>query len=151
MDLTLSNIIKPIDWTAKNKRVGIEHQKHFWFGKTGDWGRLRLLRRKSNIFLILEDLKGQTIVCRTSGVAGLIGSKRQKRNPQALEYIFPSLYPYLKIYGIRRFNIILNTRMNGCMYMLLRELEKFKLSVVKCSVRRRVAYNGCRGRKKRRT
>jgi ribosomal protein S11 len=150
MDLTLRTIIQPIDWNSKTRRAGIARKAHFLLGKKKDTGYLRLLRRKSNIFLILEDLKHKTIICRTSGVAGITGSKRPKRTPQALEHIFPSIYPYIKVYGIKKVNIILNTRMNGCIYMLLRELEKYKLVVISCVVQRRVAFNGCRGRKIRR-
>jgi ribosomal protein S11 len=113
-------------------------------------GVIRLLRRKTNIFVILEDLKGKLIVCRTSGTAGIVGSKRRKRTPQAIESIFNVLYPYLKVYTIKLVKLIINTRVNSCYFTLLRLLANYRIRVGRVSVHRKVAFNGCKGRKIRR-
>lgn len=145
MDLTVKdNNIKPIIKKAIIKK------NHFFLGKMGTTGVLRILRRKTNIFVIFEDLKKQTIICKTSGAAGIVGSKRRKRIPQAIETIFSVLYPYLKIYSIKLVRIILNSRMNACFYIFLRLLEYYNIRVGQCSVHRKIAFNGCKGRKPRR-
>lgn len=123
---------------------------HFSFGDSNNMGCIRILRRRSNIFMIFEDLNCKTIICHTSGSSGIIGLKRRKREPQAVENIFKMIYPYLKAYNIKFVMIILNTRLNGCYYTLLRELEFYGIIVRKCTIQRRVAFNGCRGRKLRR-
>lgn len=145
MDLT----IKTNDIKSVPKKVIIK-KKHFFLGKFRSTAVLRILRRKTNIFVILEDLRSQTIICKTSGTAGIVGSKRKKRSPQVIENIFNVLYPYLKVYTIKLVRIILNTRLNACFYILLRLLESYKIRVGQCSVRRKVAFNGCKGRKVRR-
>lgn len=132
----------------QNKKIIIK-KSHFFFGKD-KIGVIRLLKRPSNTFIIFEDLKGQTIICKTAGAAGIIGSKRKKKNPQAVEIIFKSLYSYLKIYLIKGIHLVLNSRMNSSYYVLLRCLATYNFKIVKCSVKRRVAFNGCKGPKIRR-
>lgn len=111
---------------------------------------IRVLRRRSNIFVILEDLQGKTIICKSSGSAGIVGTKRRKRVPQVIENIFKVIYPYIKLYSITRLRIVLNTRFNACFYILLRSLEFYGIKVDGCRIYRRIAFNGCKGRKIRR-
>lgn len=145
MDLT----IRSFDDKILVKKL-VTKKLHFSFGDSNNMGCIRILRRRSNIFMIFEDLNCKTIICHTSGSSGIIGLKRRKREPQAVENIFKMIYPYLKAYNIKFVMIILNTRLNGCYYTLLRELEFYGIIVRKCTIQRRVAFNGCRGRKLRR-
>lgn len=61
---------------------------------------LYLRKTFSNIFVTLTDLRHRTIVCKTSGSSGIIGSKRRKRVPYALESIVKALVIYFKLYSI---------------------------------------------------
>lgn len=128
----------------------IVKKKHFFFGKKKQIGVIRILKRPTNIFIIFEDLRNKTIICKTSGSSGIIGSKRKKKSPQAVEIIFQSLYPYIKIYNIKKVRIVLNSRLNACFYVLLRCLEFYGIEIVQCSVKRSIAFNGCKGPKVRR-
>lgn len=146
MDLIKHNIND-----KKIVRSNLYAKIHFFLGDDDDTCCIRILRRKTNIFLIVEDLNSKLITYITSGSAGIVGSKRRKREPFAMESIFKVLYPYLKIYDIQKVKIILNTRLNGCFYILMRELEHYGIVINSCIIQRRVAFNGCRGKKKRRT
>ena len=145
MDLTLIKEDRKVEIKKLSSR-----KKHFNLGKRRNLGVIRILRRKTNIFIIFEDLDSKTIICRTSGSAGIIGSKRIKRVPQAVENIFKVLYPHLKLYRVKKVRIILNTRLNACFYIFLRLLETYGIRVRQCCVRRKIAFNGCKGRKVRR-
>lgn len=145
MDLT----IKHSGLKAVSKKI-IIRKRHFSLGKYRSTGVIRVLRRKTNIFVLLEDLNCKLIVCRSAGTAGIIGSKRRKRTPQAIENIFNVLYPYLKVYNIELVKIIINTRINACYYTLLRLLANYGIRIGRICVQRKVAFNGCKGRKLRR-
>jgi len=83
----------------------------FYFGlKSLKKGRLYLRKSFSNIFLTFTDLKNKVVICKTSGNSGIIGSKRRKRIPMALESIFKSLYKVLQLYQIKCVEIILKMR-----------------------------------------
>jgi ribosomal protein S11 len=145
MDLTIKNSgLKVVS------KKTIIRKKHFSLGAYNSSGVIRILRRKTNIFVILEDLNSKLIVCRSSGTAGIIGSKRRKRTPQALESIYNVLYPYLKVYDIRLVKLIINTRINSCYFTMLRLLAGSGIQVGRICVHRKVAFNGCKGRKLRR-
>lgn len=128
----------------------IVKKAHFMLGITNNVGVIRMLKRKSNTFIILEDLNNKTIICKTAGSAGILGSKRKKKTSQATEIIFNALYPYIKIYKIEKVRIILNSRLNSCFYILLRCLEFYSINIIECCVERRIAFNGCKGSKLRR-
>lgn len=145
MDLTL---IKE-DVKINNKKLS-EKKKHFFFGKYKNIGIMRVLKRRSNIFVIFEDLKHKMVICKTSGSAGIVGTKRLKKTPQTIENIFNVIYPYLKLYNIKFINILLNTRVNACFYLLVRLLEDNFINIKEIRVQRKIAYNGCKGRKLRR-
>lgn len=57
---------------------------------------------------------------------------------------------YFKLYEIKNVRIILKMRLNRFFYFLTRELVFHGLKVIKVYFRRRVAFNGVRGRKLRR-
>lgn len=90
------------------------------------------------------------IVCKTSGSSGIIGSKRRKRVPYAIENIVKELNTYFKLYNITNVYLILKMRVNRFFYFLTRELAFYGVTVLKFHVRRATAFNGVRGRKLRR-
>jgi len=145
MDLTL-----PISNSLPILKRSIVKKAHFIFTKRRRMGCLRLFRTRSNIYMLFQDIRGKNIITVTSGAAGITGNKRKKRVPQAVENIFKMVYPYMRVYRIKRVNIILNTRFNACYYTLLRCLDQHNLRVYKCSMHRRVAFNGCKSKRPRR-
>jgi len=137
---------------AKEKIKKIKKIKNkFFFGfKSLKKGRLYLRKSFSNIFLTFTDLKNKVVVCKTSGNSGIIGSKRRKRIPMALESICKSLYKVLQLYQIKSVEIILKMRKRSFFKTLLKTLSYYNIIVVGFSFRRTLALNGVKGRKLRR-
>lgn len=144
MDLTL----KKTDKKIFNPTI-VKHRR-FWFGKYARACRIRLLKRRTNIYLLFQDCKDRLITCKSSGSSGIIGNKRRKKASQTVEIVFQHLYPYLKAYSIKVVHLIINTRISSHYYALLRSFQKFGLRIFKFTVCRRIAFNGCRLREKKR-
>jgi len=125
-------------------------QTHFYLGKKQDTARLYLRKTFSNIFCTLTDIRHRPIICKTSGNSGIIGSKRRKRVPYALESIVKELNPYFKLYSIKSLFLIIKMRINKYYHALTRELVFYGIGIKRVKVRRALAFNGVRGRKLRR-
>lgn len=98
----------------------------------------------SNIFITLTDVNLNVIVCKTSTISGIIGNKRRKVAPQAIEYIISSL----KYFFVKNIFICLNLRSNirKYLYTLVRELNLNNINIkgfFRFCLR---AHNGVRGR-----
>lgn len=114
-------------------------------------GRLHLRAKFANVVLTLTDLDNKVIICKTAGSSGVIGTKRQKRVPQVIEPMVKHLLPYIKLYKINNFQIVMKMKIRGHFYVLVKELEFHNLNITGVIMRRRIAFNGVRGRKLRRT
>lgn len=112
--------------------------------------KIYLRRSYTNVFITLTDLEDKVIVCKTSGMAGITGSKRRKNIPQAIENIVKVLHPYLKLYKIRNVTIVLKMRANVFFHYLQKELVYYNINILGYCMRRAVAFNGVKGRKLRR-
>lgn len=130
----------------------LKQKKHFFFGinKTYNVARIFLKRSYTNIFVTLADLNNKVIICKTSGSSGITGSKRRKKAPQAVETILASLQPFLKLYKITKVELILKMRITQIFHLLVKELSYYSIEVLGFFFRRRIAFNGVRGRKLRR-
>lgn len=128
----------------------LKKQSHFYLGRNGNTARIYLRRTFSNIFITLTDWHHRTIVCKTSGNSGVIGSKRRKKAPYAIENIIKELNVFFKLYKITEVYIILKMRINTFFYFLTKELAFYGINVKHFHVRRPIAFNGTRGRKLRR-
>ena len=113
-------------------------------------GRIKLYKKHSNIFIIFQDNKDRILITKTAGSSGLKGNKKKKKNIQAVETIFSHVYPYMRAYNIGTLHVIINTTARKYYFALLRVIRKFGLQVHRYTLRRRIAYNGCRAREKRR-
>jgi len=122
----------------------------FYFGKDNDTGYLYLKRSASNTFLTLTDLHHKVIVCKTSGSSNIIGSKRKKKSPYAIESIVAEMNKFFQLYKITKIRLILKMRINSFFYFLNKELTFYGLKIIQFRVKRPVAFNGVRGRKLRR-
>jgi ribosomal protein S11 len=98
----------------------------------------------------LTDLDSQTIICKTSGCSGVKSSRRAKRSPYAIENIVREINIYLKLYQITNVFLISRMRINSFFRFLSKELEYHGINIDLLRVRRRIAFNGTRGRKLRR-
>jgi hypothetical protein len=145
MDLTLPRIEPKEVFRRKIIKKSI-----FNFGKTKEIARLRLLRRRSNIFLLLEDLKKKLVVFKTAGLIDIGRAKRRKRDPQIIPLLFKAIYAHIRLYKIKKLVIILNTRFSSCYYMLFRVVEQYNLKVIKIYIQKRIPFNRSRGQKVRR-
>lgn len=135
-----------------NKKVSIiKLKKKNNFVLPNYTGRIFLRATYSNVILTLTDLENKVIICRTSGSSGILGSKRKKCVPQVVEVIFKAILPYIRLYDLKNIEIVLKMRIKSYFYILLKELEHNSLSVCGYIIRRRVAFNGVRKRKLRRT
>jgi len=128
----------------------LKRQQHFYLGKLDNTARIYLRKTFSNIFVTLTDLHHRTIVCKTSGNSGIMGSKRRKKVPYAIENIVKELNQFLKLYKITRIFLVLKMRINKFFYFLTRELAFYGISIINFRIRRPVAFNGVRSRKLRR-
>lgn len=100
--------------------------------------------------MIFQDNKDRILITKTAGSSWLRGNKKKKKNIQAVETIFSHIYPYMKAYNIGTLHIIINTIARKYYFALLRVIYKFGLQVHRYTIRRKIAYNGCRSREKRR-
>jgi len=130
--------------------VFLIRKEHFNFGETNTVGLLYLKRSFSNVFLTLTDLDNKVILCLTAGSSGITGSKRKKKVPQALETIVSQMSEFLKLYELTQVRIVLKMKMRAFFYTLVRELEFYGFEILGVKIRRRIAFNGVRGRKLRR-
>jgi len=88
--------------------------------------------------------------CVTSGSSGIIGNKRKKKAPTALESIVRNCLPVFERYRIKKVKLVLKTRISILYYTLLKELKFHGISIYGVVVRRKIAFNGTRKRKLRR-
>jgi ribosomal protein S11 len=105
----------------------------------------------SNIFITLTDISDKVIICCTSGSSGLKGSKHRKKAPQAVETIMKKIYPFLSLHRIKLIEVIVKSRINSSIYILVKELLYYGLTIVSFKERKTLAHNGTRPRKLRRT
>lgn len=128
----------------------LKSNRIFYFSKKGGLAYVHLSKSHSNIFVTLTDLKKRLLVCVTSGSSGIIGSKRQKKAPMALENIVKKCLPVFEKYRINSIKIILRSRISSLYYSLCKELKFHGFKIVGVIVRRKMAFNGVRRRKLRR-
>ena len=121
------------------------------FNFHGSTGRIFLKSTFSNLIITFTDMDNKVIICKTSGSAGIIGNKRRKRMPQAIETIMTAVIPYIKLYQVTNIEIVLKMKIKNYFYALLKELQYHDIFITSYIVRRRIAFNGQRGRKIRRT
>jgi len=121
-----------------------------FFSKFGGLARIYIRKTHSNIFVTITDLKDKVLKCVTSGSSGILGSKRKKKAPMALESIVRKCLPVFERYRIRKVKVVLKTRISVLFYTLLKELKFHGISLFGVTVRRKVAFNGVRKRKLRR-
>lgn len=115
-------------------------------------GKLHLRCTYSNIFITLTDLKNQAIKCHTSGRAFMYitKSKRRKITPHAIENIMWEFVPVIDKYKITHVIVVLKVARKAFGNFLLKELKYHNLGVYKVIIKKRVAFNGMRGKKLRR-
>lgn len=130
--------------------VRIKKKNNFYFGLASKKGRIYLKRSFSNIFITFADLKGKVIICKTSGSAGIQGTKRRKRAPQSIESIVKSLLPILKLYKIENIDLHISSRISVYFHFLAKELMYYGFKITGLTIRKRLPHNGVRGRKLRR-
>jgi ribosomal protein S11 len=102
---------------------------NFFFGKENRYARLYLKKSHSNVFVTFTDLLDKVIVCKTSGNSGIIGSKRKKRVPFALESIVKSLKTYFELYSIVDVEIVAQMRINSFLRTLSKELSHNNINI----------------------
>lgn len=127
----------------------IKLKRYFNFGLCGK-ARLHLRKTHSNIFVTLTDLHNNVVICKSSGSSGIVGTKRRKKAPLALESIVQSLLPFFVKYRIVQLKIFLKMRVSSYYYTLMKELQYHGIVVNGIVVRRKIAFNGVRKRKLRR-
>lgn len=111
--------------------------KFFFPKKTA---RIFLRPTFSNIIMTLTDLNNKIVICKTSGASGLLGSKRRKKAPRAIETIFQAILPYLKLHRIQNIQIVLKMRIKAHFYILLKELQYNGLNITSYIIRRKIAF-----------
>lgn len=130
--------------------MALKKKVYFNFGIGGGKACIHLSKTHSNVFLTLTDLRNKVVKCKTSGNSGITGSKRRKKVPLAIESIVQALLPTLTLYNILYIKIILKMRISSYYYTLLKELQYHGISIIGVVLRRKIAFNGVRGRKLRR-
>ena len=115
----------------------------FYFPKKT--ARLFLKPSFSNLIMTLTDLNNKVVICKTSGSAGLLGSKRRKKSPQAIETIVQAILPYLRLHKILNIQIVLKMRLKSHFYILLKELQYNGLNITSYIIRRKVAFMVLKG------
>jgi ribosomal protein S11 len=126
----------------------LKQKNHFVLSE--NTGKIYLNRSYTNIFITLTDLNDKVIICKTSGTSGLVGSKRRKNVPQAIENIMKNLFSYLRLYKISNIEIVLKIKINIFFHYLLKELTYYNINIIGYTVHRAIAFNGTKGRKLRR-
>jgi len=107
-------------------------------------------RSFSNIFITVTDLRKNVVICKSSGSSGVGHLKKSKKSPQAIENIVNALIPYIELYKIKNFDIILKVKFSSHVILLVKELHDRGFNIIKFTTRLKVGHNGMRGRKLRR-
>ena len=119
----------------------------FYFSKRGNLAKVYLKFTYSNIIISLTDYKDKLIACHTSGSSGVVGTRRRKTAPQAIEIIVKKLFPYFILFKIKTVELILRQRVNSATHYLIKELSYYGLRISALRRRTIIAHNGVRGRK----
>lgn len=137
-------------WALKklkyNRRFFVK-RRHFKFGRD-HIANLFLRCGRANTFLTLSDFREKVIISKSAGSSGVIGPRRKKTNPYALESMIRHLKPYLKLYNIKKLNIILKSKKFAFHPFLLKNLSFSGFKILKVSERFCAPHNGVRLGKK---
>ena len=68
--------------------------------------RVYIRRSYSNIFLTITDMQNNVLKCITSGSSGIIGNKRKKRAPTAIEAIVRKCLPVFARYRLLKCGLL---------------------------------------------
>jgi ribosomal protein S11 len=119
---------------------------HFFFGRKDKKGKIFLKRSRSNYFITMTDIKGRVIRSYTTGSV-VFGSKRKCLSPYAIEGVFNKLVIFIKLYNLKKFDVIIKVLSPGHLYSLLKEMKKHNLIVIALLNRLPLPHNGVRGQK----
>jgi len=97
-------------------------RKHFRFGRKLT-ANIFLRCTRANIFLTLTDIRRKVIIGKSSGSSGILGSKKKKTSPYAIESLIRYLMPYLKLYNIKRLNVVFKSKSPVYYPFLLKNLN----------------------------
>lgn len=130
-------------------KKGKKEVKYF-FGKSGTCV-LYLRLTRTNVFLTFTDLKKHVVRCVTSGSAGFIGNKRQKKNAYVLGPILLKLYPFFKFYNIKSVILVLKSNfVYSYLFYLFKELSFRGIKIIRLIDRITKPHNGMKKKKKKR-
>lgn len=118
-------------------------RSHFRFGDNF-LANILLRCTRANTFLTLTDIKDQVIISKSAGSSGIMRKKKKKISPYVIESMVHYLTPFLKLYNIKRLNLIFKSKSKSFFPFLIKNLHMKGIIINDCFDRYRVAHNGVR-------
>lgn len=111
---------------------------------------LHLRKTFTNLFFTLTDFNSGKVFYTVSTGMCTYGNKRRKLSSQTIELMVARLIFFLKLYKIRRVQVVLKNSVKSYLRTLIKEFNYHGFPIKQFVDVKKVAHNGVRGRKLRR-